>query len=103
MSFLLRFYFTTFAKTRRIVFEVRTYHACGFLLCDGYSCLVSVFSVPVLLSFPLPWCPVTAGPCVHGAVLVPEMISFFLRSRYGFIFKEQSHSFICGYVPLCTE
>jgi hypothetical protein len=46
---------------------------------------------------------VTAGPCVHGAVLVPEMISFFLRSRYGFIFKEQTHSFICGYVPLCTE
>jgi hypothetical protein len=41
--------------------------------------------------------------CVHGAVLVPDMISFFLRSRYCFIFKEQRHSLICGYVPLCTE
>jgi hypothetical protein len=34
---------------------------------------------------------------------IGEWFCFFLRSRYGFIFKEQSHSFICGYVPLCTE
>ena len=30
-------------------------------------------------------------------------LSFLLRSRYSFIFKEQCHSFTCGSVPLCTE
>ena len=34
--------------------------------------------------------------------LFQYMISFFLRSRYSFIFKGTKSLFICGYVPLCS-